>query len=265
MRLTVSDVREDGITVQGQQEPEFNNVYGIAHGGYSYTVAHIACQMTGDLCLGGTWDVANAECLYLHPLRLYPSVITTRWIRKIESDPVLRAEVRDRQGALCFEMNVVLKPAGTAPERKVEHTPTIFTEKSLPQNPYDEMQLPCLSSTFSRWLNIYTTAREEDSLIYTVDLIEKNCDDYGYVHPAAMFTAADCAAGGCLFYIDKKSPLTVSANIHYFEKTCCGPVDAVPRPVRKGRILNFYDVDLVDGNGTRVAVAQFIVRDRDHK
>jgi len=265
MRLRVQEVREDGITVYGESDRDFNNVYGIAHGGYVYTVAHIASQITGDLCLGGRWDVASAECFYLHPLRIYPSVTKTVWINKNDTNPVLCAKVYDNQGALCFELNATLKPAGQLPEQIVEHTPTIITEQLPPKNPYDELKLPFLSSTFARWLNIYTTKKEEESLVYSVDLIEKNCDDFGYVHPGAMFTAADCAAGGCLFYIDKKRPITVSANVHYFEPTCQGPVHAVPRPVRKGKVLNFYDVDLIDGADRRVGVAQFIIRDMDHK
>lgn len=263
MQLRITDVREDGITVQGESYRDFNNVYGIAHGGYLYTVAHIASQITGDVCLGGKWDVASAECLYLHPLRIYPSVTKTVWINKEEQYPMLCAKVHDNQGALCFELNATLKPAAEHTGESVVHTPTILTELLPPKNPYDEVKVPCLSTTFSRWLNIYTTKKEEESLVYSVDLVAKNCDDFGYVHPAALFTAADCAVGGSLFYIDKKRPITVSANIHYFQSSCCGPVQAVPRPVRRGRILNFYDVDLIDGKDCRVGVAQFIIRDMD--
>lgn len=264
MLMNIVEVREDGITVQGNLYKDFNNIYGIAHGGYLYGVAHIASQMTGDLCLGGQWDVAGAECLYLHPLRVYPSVTKTVWINKEEARPMLCARVYDNQGALCFEMNGTLKPAEEH-KGQIVHTPHYNTQLLPPKSPYDELKVPCLSSTFSRWLNIYTTKKEEASVIYSVDLNEKNCDDHGYVHPTAMFTAADCAAGGCLFYIDKKRPITVSANIHYFSSSCCGPVHAVPRPLRKGRVLNFYDIDFIDGAGQRIGVAQFIIRDMDYR
>lgn len=263
--LELTEVREDGITVHGNLYEEFNNVYGIAHGGYLYTVAHIAAQLTGDVHLGGRWEVSNAQCLYLHPMRLYPSVTRTLWLNRDPANPTLRAEVRNSKGELCFEMNVTLMPAKAHEGAAVVHTPTIITDRPLPKDPNEEPQFPCLSSTFSKWLNIYSTSKTEETIVYSADLSARNCDDFGRVHPAALFTAADCAAGGCLFYIDKRRPITVSAGIHYFRHTVTGPVHAVPRPVRKGRVLNFYDVDLIDGCGDTVAVAQFVIRDMDKK
>ena len=265
MLMEVTRVGEDGITMHGNLYKDFNNIYGIAHGGYLYTVAHIAAQVCGELSFGGSWEVRSAECLFLHPLRIYPSVIDAIWVNKDKEYPMLRAEVRDSKGSLCFELNAVLSPAHPAPERVVQHTPKIITENMPPKTPDGELKLPCLSSTFSRWLDIYTTAKEGQKMTYSVDLGECNCDDYGYVHPAAMFTAADCAAGGCLYYIDYKRPITVSATMHYFDRTAEGPVHAVARPVRKGNFLNFYDVDLLDSAGKKVAVGQFIIRDLDKK
>jgi uncharacterized protein (TIGR00369 family) len=187
------------------------------------------------------------------------------WINKNAEYPMLRAEVRDSKGALCFELNAVLRPAMPKPDCVVEHIPTIITDRRLPKDPNEEPQFPCLSSTYSRWLDIYSTSKTDEVIVYTADLTDRNCDDFGYLHPAVMFTAADCSAGGCLFYIDKKRPITVSANIHYLDRTCVGPVHAVPRPVRKGKVINFFDVDLVDGAGKTVAVSQFIIRDMDQR
>lgn len=265
MLLELSEVRDSGIAMLGNLYEEFNNIYGIAHGGYLYTIAHIAAQMTGDLSLGGKWDVQSAQCLYLHPLRLYPAHVDTLWLNKSEAQPTLRAEVRDNKGALCFEMNASLKPALPDPDCVVEHSPTIITDRRLPKDPNEEPQFPCLSSTFSKWLDIYSTSKTERSIVYSADLSQRNCDDFGYLHSSVMFTAADCAAGGCLFFIDKKRPITVSGSIHYFDRTCVGPVHAVPHPIRNGRVLNFYDIDLVDGEGRLVAAAQFVIRDMDQK
>lgn len=265
MLLELTEVRDSGITVKGNLYEEFNNVYGISHGGYLYTVSHVAAQLTGELCLGGKWDVLSAECLYLHPLRIYPSVVDTVWLNKDPKHPMLRAEVHDSKGSLCFEMNVTLTEAQEFTGEPVQHTPKIITDRRLPSDPDVEPQFPCLSSTFSKWLNIYSTSKTDKIIVYSVDLAEVNCNDHGYVHPAVLFTAADCSAGGCLFYIQKRRPITVSATIHYFHHTCSGPIHAVPRPVRDGRVLNFYDVDLIDGDGRCVAVAQFIIRDMDQK
>ena len=53
--------------------------------------------------------------------------------------------------------------------------------------------------------------------------------------------------------------------MHYLDRTVIGPVHAVPHAVRKGNFLNFYDVDLIDGAGKKVAVGQFIIRDMDKR
>ena len=265
MLLDVLEVRDNGITVQGNSYDEFNNIYGIAHGGYLYTVAHISAQMTGNLCLDGKWDVRNAECIYLNPLRQYPVRIDTVWVNKDERYPLLRVEVRDHSGMLCFELNCTLMVAEEEPREWISHTPTIITDRRLPKDPYEKPQFPCLSSTFSKWLDIYSTSMTDEIIVYSADLTDRNCVESGYLHPAVMFTAADCAAGGCLFFIEKKRPITVSANIHYLKRTFCGPVHAVSRPVRKGRILNFFDVDLIDGNGVCVATSQFVIQHLDHK
>lgn len=263
--LELAEERDNGITLHGNLCKDFNNVYGIAHGGYLYTISHIAAQLTGELAFGGKWDVQSAECLYLHPLRLYPVRVKTVWVNKEARQPMLRAEVSDSKGALCFQMNAGLKPALPDPDRVAVHTPTIITDRPLPKDPDVEPQFPCLSSTFSRWLDIYSTSKTEETIVYSADLTERSCDEFGYLHPTVMFTAADSAAGGCLFYIDKRRPITVSATIHYFDRTCVGPVHAVPRPIRKGRVLNFYDLDLIDGRGKTVAAAQFVIRDMDQK
>lgn len=265
MLMEVTRVGEDGITMHGNLYKDFNNVYGIAHGGYLYTVAHMAAEVCGEICLGGKWEVRSAECLFLHPLRIYPSVIDTVWISKDPQYPMVRSEVRDSKGALCFELNAVLAPAAPMTLAETEQTPKIFSETLPPKMPDGQFHLPCLSTTFARLMNIYITAKDEKSIVYSADLCDRNCDEYGFALPAAMFTAADCAAGGCLYYIDGKRPITVSATMHYLERTVIGPVHAVPHAVRKGKFLNFYDVDLIDGAGKKVAVGQFIIRDMDKK
>ena len=265
MLMEVTRVGEDGITMHGNLYKDFNNVYGIAHGGYLYTVAHMAAEVCGELYLGGSWQVRSAECLFLHPLRNFPSVIHAVWISKDPAYPMVRAEVHDSKGALCFELNAALAPAWPAPAAAVQQIPKITTENMLPKTPDGEIKVPSLTSTFAKWLNIYVTHKDKERIVYSADLCEHNCDDYGFALPGAMFTAADCAAGGCLYYIDGKRPITVSANMHYLDRTVIGPVHAVPHAVRKGNFLNFYDVDLIDGAGKKVAVGQFIIRDMDKK
>ena len=134
--MEVTHVGEDGITMHGNLYEDFNNVYGIAHGGYLYTVAHMAAEVCGELCLGGSWQVRSAECLFLHPLRNFPSVIHGVWISKDPAYPMVRAEVHDSKGALCFELNAALAPAWPAPAAAVRQIPKITTENMLPICPH---------------------------------------------------------------------------------------------------------------------------------
>jgi len=259
INVEVLEIKRNGIVLQGNVQKDFYNVYGIAHGGYLYTLGHVAAQLTGELCMGGGWEVADASCQYLHPLRIFPAKAETMWVGGGEDAPCLRIEVRDGSGKLCFEQNVVLRE-DTAPSVDVVHTPTIFTDRPLPNDCYEQPQFPCITSTFSKYLNIYSTGFRDTGLVYTVDLTADNCDGRGYAHPGAIFTAADAAAGGSLYYVQKKRPITVSASIHYFDKTTCGPVHTIPRLVRGGRSLYYYDLDIVDGRDRLVAIGQFIIQ-----
>ena len=99
--------------------------------------------------------------------------------------------------------------------------------------------------------------------MYALDLNEKNTDSLGFAHTAAMFTVADSAACGSLVRIEKKNPVTVSASIRYLAKAETSLVEARPRLSRSGRVLYFYDVDIVDGNGTLAATAQFVIQSLD--
>ena len=133
----------------------------------------------------------------------------------------------------------------------------------MPADLNAEPPFPCLSTSFSRYLNCYSVRKLETGLVYALDLNENNTDSYGFAHTAAMFTVADSAACGSMVRIEKKNPITVSASIRYLAKAEAGLVEARPRLTRSGKLLYFYDVDLVDGNGTVAAVAQLVIQSLD--
>ena len=259
LNLSLLEIEKNGIVLLGNERPELYNVYGIAHGGYLYTLGHIAAQLTGELCLGGNWQVSNATCQYLNPMRHFPVRAETQCVGADEDSPYLQVRIYDSRDLLCFTQSIVLKDCA-APDRRVTHTPTIHDALPLPRSCFEELRFPCLSSTFAKFMNIYSIGRKESGIIYAVDLSEVNCDDYGFVHPGALFTAADAASGGSMFYIHKMRPITVSATIHYFRQTAAGPVSVVPRLVRGGRSLFYYDVDIIDDEGSPVAAAHFIMQ-----
>lgn len=254
LQIEVVNVGKDGITVCGNMRQEFYNIYGIAHGGYLYTLGHMAAQLSGQICLGGDWEVSEASCQYLNPLRVAPARAETELVGMTGTAPVYRVQVFDAQDKLCFEEMATLHPAEPATE--------VFVQ---------EPKLSCLAPkagervTFAKFLHVYETAREETRVVYTADLCGENCDASGVLHSSAMFTAADAATSGSLFHVQGKDPITVSASIYYFQNAVVGPVSAVPKLIRSGRVLHYYDVDIMDGVGTVVASAQFIIQDLGHK
>ena len=247
------EVHESGLTIRGVMKPEFFNVYGIAHGGYLYTLAHIAAEQAGALCLGGSWEVSDVSCQYLHPLRAVPGTAVAERVDRCGDMPVFRVKILDARGAYCYEQMTVLK-------RMEDAAPIV------PPAPQYEHLFPKAGErvTYAQYLRIYRTETEQERVIYTVDHCDQNADRFGAAHPGAMFTAADAATSGCMFFINGKNPITVSANMHYICHPTAGPVRAVPTLLRAGRILHDYNVDMIDSEGNVVACGQFIVRNLDH-
>ena len=170
------------------------------------------------------------------------------------------SEVFDGDGALCITEIVGLKKAEAYAGAPIVHSPVITVANPMPPDLNEEPPFPCLSTSFSRYLNCYSIRKQGTGLVYALDLNEKNTDAHGFAHTAAMFTVADSAVCGSLVRIEKKNPVTVSASMRYLAKAETSLVEARPRLTRSGRVLYFYDVDIVDGNGTLAAVGQFVIQ-----
>lgn len=263
MLVEVLEQRPEGLVLRGGGHREFYNVYGIAHGGYLYTLGHLAGELTAQLTRETPMDVLDVSCQYLNPFRQFPARVETRWLGG-EGSTHLQVRVLDSRGLLCFQQYMTLGPAWEQIPHEIP-TPGISTDRPLPHSCYEAPQFPCITSTFSRFLDIYSTRFQDRGLVYAVDPSPANTDGLGRVHPGAIFTAADAAAGGTLYYVDKKRPITVSGNIHYHRPAVIGPVSAIPRLVRGGKSLFYYDLDILDGHDGLVATAQFIIQNtRDY-
>lgn len=262
--LQICEERDDGLVTLADNGPDVCNRYGIAHGGFLHTLAHLSALLSASHCLGGSWELGDASCQFLRALRAFPAKTVTCLVGTDPQSPVFRAEVYDAAGSLCFTQLSTLRPAAPA-GAPVTHTPKISAANPMPKDLDVEPPFPCLSTSFSRRLNCYSIRRQGTGLVYALDLNDSNCDSSGRVHRAAMFTLADAAAGGSLVRIEKKSPITVSGSMRYVAHGSVGLVEAIPRLTRAGRILYFYDVDIVDGTGKLLAVGQFVIQNLEHK
>lgn len=258
--IEVSEVTEKGIVTLANHREEACNHYGMAHGGYLHTLAHISMILDGEIRLGGAWEVADAFCEYLRALRAFPVKTVTTQIGNDPTAPVYLAEVFDAKGALCYTQTSALRRAAEVKGEPVVHTPLITSASPMPKDLDVEPPFPCYSTSYSKWLNCYSIRKQGTGLVYALDLCEANCDEMGNVFPAAVFTLGDSAVGGSLVRIERKNPLTVCASMRFLKHSSTSLVAAIPRLVRGGKKLFYYDVDIVDGAGEVLAVGQFVIQ-----
>ena len=257
--LEVTEIRENGLVTSADARPDVTNRYGIAHGGYLHALGQLSALLTAEHQYGGNWQVNEASCQYLRALRKFPAKTVTYAVGN-ETAPVYRAEVFDGDGVLCITEVIGLKVEEGHDGEVITHSPVITAANPMPADLNAEPPFPCMSTSFSRYLNCYSIRKQGTGLVYALDLNKRNTDAHGYAHTAAMFTVADSAVCGSLVRIEKKNPVTVSASIRYLAKAETSLVEARPRLTRSGRVLYFYDVDIVDGNGTLAAVGQFVIQ-----
>jgi len=262
--LKVGEVNQDGIVTYAESQNDVCNPYGMAHGGYLHTLAHLTSLIAGEINFGGRWEAADASCQYLRSLRQFPVKTVATQIGADRNAPVYLAEVYDAKGVLCYTQTSSLRPAAVAEGEPVCHTPIITSASPMPKDLNAEPPFPCLTTSYSRLMNCYSIRKQGTGLVYALDLNEINCDETGAVYPATVFTLADSAVGGSMVRIERKSPLTVSASIRFLKRSTESLVSAIPRLIRGGRKLFYYDVDVVDGAGEHIAFAQFVVQSLDN-
>lgn len=258
--LTITELREDGLVTMAEALPFVTNPYGMAHGGYLHALGQLSAVLSAEQRYGGMWEICDTSSQYLRSLRKFPAKTVIKQVTMDGDAPVYRAEVFDGAGALCITQIIGLKRAREDTDAPIVHTPVITAANPMPKDLNAEPPFPCLTTSFSRHLNCYSIRKDGTGLVYALDLNENNTDAKGFAHPSAMFTVADSAACGSMVRIEKKTPVTVSASIRYLAKAEASLVEARPRLTRSGKVLYFYDVDLVDGNGTLAAVAQFVIQ-----
>ena len=77
----VTEVWETGIAARAESKKEFCNAYGFAHGGFTYTVGHLAAITSAELCLGRKAVVTEASCEYLTSLNGSVALVETQLLR----------------------------------------------------------------------------------------------------------------------------------------------------------------------------------------
>lgn len=107
-------------------------------------------------------------------------------------------------------------------------------------------------------LGIRTVEAGPDRVVLEMDVDHRVHQPLGLLHGGASAVIAESAAsiGAFLACGDDESSMGTDLNISHLRAKRDGVVRAIATPVRKGRSLHVWTVDIVDEEGTLVAVAR---------
>lgn len=107
-------------------------------------------------------------------------------------------------------------------------------------------------------LGIRTVEAGPDRVVLEMDVDERVHQPLGLLHGGASAVIAESAAsiGAFLACGDDESSMGTDLNISHLRAKRDGVVRAIATPVRKGRSLHVWTVDIVDEEDTLVAVAR---------
>ena len=107
-------------------------------------------------------------------------------------------------------------------------------------------------------LGIRTVEAGPDRVVLEMDVDARVHQPLGLLHGGASAVLAESAAsiGAFLACGDDESSMGTDLNISHLRAKRDGVVRAVAVPVRKGRSIHVWSVDIVDEEGTLVAVAR---------
>ena len=97
-----------------------------------------------------------------------------------------------------------------------------------------------------------------DRVVLEMDVTPRVHQPFGLLHGGASATLAESAAslGAYVASADDETSMGTDLNISHLRAKRDGVVRAVAVPVRKGRSIHVWSVDIVDEDGTLVAVAR---------
>lgn len=107
-------------------------------------------------------------------------------------------------------------------------------------------------------LGIRTVEAGPDRVVLEMDVGPRVHQPFGLLHGGASAVLAESAAsiGAHLASADDEYSMGVDLNISHLRAKREGVVRAVAAPVRKGRSIHVWTVDIVDEEGSPVAVAR---------
>src|SRR5437879_5907575 len=105
-------------------------------------------------------------------------------------------------------------------------------------------------------LDIRTVASDRSEVRARLDWDESLCTSGGVLHGGALMALADSTGGACAFLNlpeGATGTTTIESKTNFFRAVRDGYVEAVSRPLHKGRTVVVVETELRDGNGKLVA------------
>ena len=123
-------------------------------------------------------------------------------------------------------------------------------------------------NTIHESLGIRTVEATPERVVLEMEVGPRVHQPFGLLHGGASAVIAESAASlGAYLSADPgtKQALGVELNISHLKAATTGVVRAVAKPIRTGRSLHVWGVDLTDQDGAPVAVARCTLAIRDRR
>lgn len=114
------------------------------------------------------------------------------------------------------------------------------------------------ANTIHEALGIRTIEIGPDRVVLEMDVGPRVHQPFGLLHGGASATLAESAAslGAYVASADDETSVGTDLNISHLRAKTDGTVRATATPVRKGRTMHVWTVDIVDEEGSLIAVAR---------
>lgn len=114
------------------------------------------------------------------------------------------------------------------------------------------------ANTIHESLGIRNVEVGPDRVVLEMDVTPRVHQPFGLLHGGASATLAESAAslGAYVASAEDETSMGTDLNISHLRAKREGVVRAIAVPVRKGRSIHVWSVDIVDEDGTLVAVAR---------
>ncbi|MBA3431847.1 MAG: hotdog fold thioesterase [Actinobacteria bacterium] len=124
------------------------------------------------------------------------------------------------------------------------------------------------SGTIHESLGIRPIEMSPERVVMEMDVGPRVHQPFGILHGGASAVLAESAASlGAYLNCDRDTEvaLGIELNISHLNARSTGSIRAIATPVRRGRTLHVWTVDIVDGDGGAVAISRCTVAIRPRR